>query len=241
MKKSLLSFLFASFIALVGNAQGIQILDMNGNDVTNGNFRPWQLVSGQEIGTHFKIVNTGQYDKDISLNIQTLNLPSDWNKSLCLIQCWPNNPPANFSYNIYSGATASDDLIMNITAGANLAEAFEYVVAVTDAGTGDALATIRMYGDAQTASIDAVKASEAKISFSPNPSSGLVNILYSTGLSKNSKVVVRDLTGRTIISQPLNGTQGTSSIDLSNQPAGIYLISMVNGGTTVSTQKLILR
>lgn len=241
MKKSLLTILFATFIALAGSAQGIAIIDMNGNDVTNGNFRPWQLVSGEEIGTHFKIVNTSQYDKDITLNIQSLDLPADWSKSLCLIQCWPGNPPANFSYNIYAGDTAADDLIMNITAGANLAESFEYVVAVVEVGSGDVLATIRMYGDAQTASVEAVKATEAKISFSPNPSSGLVNILYSTGLSKNSKVVVRDLTGRTIISQPLNGTQGTSSIDLSSQPAGIYLISMVNGGTTISTQKLILR
>src|SRR5690606_27690799 len=66
MKKSLLTILFATFIALAGSAQGIAIIDMNGNDVTNGNFRPWQLVSGEEIGTHFKIVNTSQYDKDIT-------------------------------------------------------------------------------------------------------------------------------------------------------------------------------
>lgn len=240
MKKLLLSILMFAVISIGSFAQ-ITILDMNGNDVTNGNFRPWQLVSGQEIGTHFKIVNSGQFDTDISLKITSLNLPSDWNKSLCLIQCWPNDPPANFSYSIMSGDTASDDLIMNLTGGANLAEAFEYVVAVTEFSTGNTLATVRMFGDAQTASVEAVKATETKMSFSPNPSNGLVNILYSTAFNKNSKIVVRDLTGRTITTQILQSTQGTSSIDLSSYPAGIYLISMVSGGSTVSTQKLILR
>lgn len=241
MKKILLLVLITGFMSVASYSQDIAIIDMNGNDVTNSNFRPWQLYPGQEIGTHFKIVNTGIYDRDISLKITNLNLPTDWSKSLCLIQCWPNNPPVNFSYSIFSGDTAAHDLIMNITAGANIADAFEYVVGVTDFANGDTLATVRMYGDAQTASIDAVKATETKLSFSPNPSSGLVNILYSTAQNKSSKVVVRDLTGRTIISQPLNGTQGTSSLDLSNQPAGIYLISMVSGNSTISTQKLILR
>lgn len=240
MKKQILLFILL-LSGIAGYAQGIAIIDMNGNDVTDGNFRPWQLYPNQEVGTHFQIVNTSAFDTDISLKITSLTLPQGWAKSLCLIQCWPDNPPVNFSYNIFSGDTASDDLIMNITAGNSTAEAFEYIVGVTNFATGDTLATVRMYGDAQTASVEAVKATESKLSFSPNPSNGLVNILYSTGLSKNSKVVVRDLTGRSIISQPLTGTQGTSSIDLSNQPAGIYLISMVNGGTTISTQKLILR
>jgi hypothetical protein len=75
----------------------------------------------------------------------------------------------------------------------------------------------------------------------PNPTNDNLTVLFT--VSKESNVVVRltDMKGREIYSQSVNQPRGEyrSNIDLSEQPKGVYMISVMSD-EGVTTRKVIL-
>jgi len=82
---------------------------------------------------------------------------------------------------------------------------------------------------------DIEELSESAFSIYPNPSSGLVNINFDNNAS--SRVNIHDINGKLIIGQNFENNQ--NQVDLSNQPKGVYLITINQEGRE-TTQKLIL-
>jgi len=81
----------------------------------------------------------------------------------------------------------------------------------------------------------------SKIQFSayPNPSNGLIQIEYSSGLEIEN-LVVTDIVGNVVKSVNLNSKEGRVNLDLSNQNSGIYFCSLVSDSNKLSSTKLIL-
>jgi hypothetical protein len=75
------------------------------------------------------------------------------------------------------------------------------------------------------------------VSVYPNPTTGIAN-LDLTGLSGSSDVMVTDINGRVILSTTV--AEGTSTIDLSGNAKGIYIINIVNGDSKY-TNKVVLQ
>jgi hypothetical protein len=73
-------------------------------------------------------------------------------------------------------------------------------------------------------------------SISPNPSNGVITINFTEQMDGN--VVIYDYQGREVFSN-LNSVLTTKTIDLSNEPAGIYLIK-VSGNEKVGYKQIIL-
>ncbi|MCD2260716.1 T9SS type A sorting domain-containing protein [Psychroserpens luteolus] len=73
----------------------------------------------------------------------------------------------------------------------------------------------------------------------PNPSKdGIFNIKSNDDFS-DVKVVVADLTGRIILSSTYKNLDSNVSVDLSNQPSGIYIINLQSNGKTIASKKAI--
>jgi hypothetical protein len=72
----------------------------------------------------------------------------------------------------------------------------------------------------------------------PNPTNGLLNIVFNTA-AEEAVIVVTDVAGKVVMTQQINGVQSGSvaGINLSNEAAGIYFVR-VQVGTVSSVQKI---
>lgn len=241
MKKQILALAFMVSGSLT-YAQGLRIAAVsNGSDVTNGNYEATNLVLDQEKAYSFYVINDGDYDINIHPEKTSVSAPNGWGMNFCLDQCWFDTPPQSYAYSIYAHDTASHQLKINITASGSTNMDFASVVTIQDKADANNKAFVRVWVNSFTAGSEIIKANDVNMLFSPNPSTGMVNINYDLGTASSGKIMIRDLTGRTILTRSIAQGSSNISMDLSTQPAGIYLVSLVAGGQTLTTQKLILK
>lgn len=79
------------------------------------------------------------------------------------------------------------------------------------------------------------------ISAYPNPASGNVTFTFSANDAVNGKIVIRNLVGETVRELNLSGTAGQVSFNVAELASGIYFYSLVSGGQTAATKKLVVR
>lgn len=81
---------------------------------------------------------------------------------------------------------------------------------------------------------------DAGITVYPNPSSGLVNVLFTAAGETKYKIVLTDITGRTIMSKELMASAGQNKIsfDLSKYADGVYFLSLADG-EKIETVKIV--
>lgn len=240
MKKQILALSFL-FSAALGYSQIRIVAVSNGNDVSNGNYEATNLTLGQEKAFSFYVINDGDFDINIHPEKTSVYAPNGWGMNYCLDQCWFETPPQSYSYSIYAHDTASHQLKVNVTANGSTNSDFSAVVTMHDKADANNKTFVRVWVNSLTAGSEVIKANDVNMLFSPNPSTGMVNITYNLGSSSNGKILVRDLTGRTVLTQAVSQGNSNAAMDLTAQPAGIYLVSLVAGGQTVTTQKLILK
>jgi hypothetical protein len=75
----------------------------------------------------------------------------------------------------------------------------------------------------------------------PNPADGFINIGWGTLLEPTGSVVIKDLTGRTVLNSiiTIDPTTIETSVNIGNLPGGVYFISIKNGSSN-HTEKLIV-
>ena len=73
----------------------------------------------------------------------------------------------------------------------------------------------------------------------PNPSTGLITIEINNPAQMNLRVEISDMAGRHIYSGSFNSIHVKEHLDLSNFPAGFYMVSLTSG-SMVKITKLIL-
>jgi hypothetical protein len=73
----------------------------------------------------------------------------------------------------------------------------------------------------------------------PNPSDGLINFESGGLITDPVTVKIMDFSGRILYSNPALSPDKVLSLDLSEYPAGIYILEMRSKGS-LFTQKLIL-
>jgi hypothetical protein len=81
----------------------------------------------------------------------------------------------------------------------------------------------------------------------PNPNNGRFTIQLAVGMDQSSVekalpvVEVYSLLGKNVLTETLRETKGNNTIDLSNQPAGVYIFRVINenDGTTASGKIVI--
>lgn len=76
----------------------------------------------------------------------------------------------------------------------------------------------------------------------PNPSQTWAAINYNLGQpAANAEVVVRDITGRTVISLKLQDQQGQKVLDTRQLAPGTYTVDLTNGDQHLQNTKLVVR
>ena len=98
-------------------------------------------------------------------------------------------------------------------------------------GTGDDFATIKYSQPLGINDID----NNLSLQLYPNPTSGIFTVV-SDNANSNSTISITNTLGQTIMEQKV--TAQKTKIDLSNQPSGIYFVTMSDGANGVVMQKV---
>lgn len=83
-----------------------------------------------------------------------------------------------------------------------------------------------------------VKKSTVQTEHYPNPTDGNVTFAYSLSKPGNGSIRVTDMKGREVYRKSINGLSGSQKeqINLSNQPAGTYILTLVHDGSTMTSR-----
>ncbi len=74
----------------------------------------------------------------------------------------------------------------------------------------------------------------------PNPANNAVTVRSNTPFIENSNVVLNDVFGRVVLSKMLAKIEIQSDMDITNIPAGMYILQINSENTTLFTEKLII-
>jgi hypothetical protein len=124
------------------------------------------------------------------------------------------SPPYSYSWN--SGQTTND--ITQIAGGA-------YYVTITDAAGCIQIDTFQV--DSEVSITELANKSE---NLYPNPNNGQFQVVTSETFGKDIQISVMDMNGRVVLTQ----SQGT--VNASEMSAGMYLVRVSNGTTSVTTK-----
>ena len=76
------------------------------------------------------------------------------------------------------------------------------------------------------------------VSAYPNPATSMVTVSYT--VEGDGAIVLHDVMGRKVMSQRVSGT-GTTQIDVTNLPKGIYLYGVESGNRQSAKNKLVVK
>ncbi len=144
-----------------------------------------------------------------------------------------------------------DDIVTNVVSfhdtlyvGGNFkvidGDSIAYLARWTGSSTPDTCSdpvTITTLGVGHTPEADA-----AQLSVSPNPSTGHYEIRYENSSSvHDAQLTVANTVGQTVLSRRLSSAGDTArlSLDLSAQPAGLYILRVTDAAGRVHTEKLV--
>jgi len=82
--------------------------------------------------------------------------------------------------------------------------------------------------------------SKGNIAISPNPATSSTQLLFTADMRGEAEVSVINLTGQTVYKKNISYVSGlnTDNIDVTNLPAGVYVVSL-KAGNTLLQNKLI--
>ena len=72
----------------------------------------------------------------------------------------------------------------------------------------------------------------------PNPAKGVVNFAWTAPAGSNAKVVITDMQGRILISQPMAGA--TQRVDIGKLVSGMYMAKLVTADGTIATGRFMV-
>lgn len=126
------------------------------------------------------------------------------------------------------GVRANAEAILNF-----VKNSFPYIGGEDILGAGKSLSSIK--SDKENPGNEII---EKEVDINPNPTSGMLNILSEVELEAG-KVRIYTMDGRLV--QDLNFVGTTKTVDLQDQPEGMYVIQVIEGGIIIKFDKIIIR
>jgi len=138
--------------------------------------------------------------------------------------------PYTYSWAPISATTSS---VSSLSAGT-------YTCTVTDANGCENYTTFDITGT--DAGINEVKGESGEVSIYPNPSNGQFTIQLAVGSGQLAVVEVYNVLGEEVLTETLRSSQGDNTLNMSNQPQGIYLYRVItNNGELIGEGKIIVQ
>ncbi|GJM32166.1 MAG: hypothetical protein DHS20C18_11670 [Saprospiraceae bacterium] len=201
-------------------------------------------------------ISDGTYEATTTFSIIVENTPTLPNLTFPADgSIFPNNPDITFLWDAVDGATsylfeiATDLNFANIVESVNTTGTFYSAENIEEEGTYFWRVTaLNNCGGATAAPLNFVyditnQTSELNgktINIMPNPTRGQLQILLSNGAGNDLKVDLFSIDGRQLQQHEFENGQLNMQLNLTNYPAGVYLLRMTEGKASVS-QRIVLQ
>jgi hypothetical protein len=131
-----------------------------------------------------------------------------------------------------AGGTTSESISRTYTAGTYYAQVYGW----NGANSATVCYTLRVQLGTASRGDDLITGDVQKVDVFPNPTKNVVNINL-TGFTGKSDVNLFDVNGRVVLRRIVSTTN--SQLDIAALPAGVYMMSIKNGGKEVKMTKII--
>jgi len=242
--KNLLLSIVASGAFFFASAQNIQIFTNTWDDVTDSTYE-YNLGSGIQTEVYLYTENLTDSAMNIGLKRYEINVPSGTQNYFCWFECYLPTPAgdqvfwpapdaieheADSVYNKFVGYHMPQGIVEDAT--------YRYVWFDEDNPMDSVSVDIVFKAPNSTA--EELALPSANINAWPNPANDVLTVDFNSKNTTNPTIVVRNLLGNQVAVEQLNGTNGQARIDVSELPAGTYLVSLQEGENRLSTKKVIV-
>jgi hypothetical protein len=249
MKRRLLSLFFLSAVALSGFTQNIELSDLQGN-VIPANSSTIQYVdpnAGFIYNTFLNVKNVGSATISVLCKkVQILMLDST-----AVAMCWagscyssetfvsPNAQPLDpgQTNSEFSGDYMSTKMSFNF----NVGESVVRWVFFNQDNVNDSVSVTIKYSTFGVGLEDGNVRQASLSNTYPNPASTNTSFGYSVPSGSDGMLIVRNILGSTMLSQPLTAGNGKYTVNTGNLSDGIYFYSLMIDGKISQTKKLIVK
>ena len=244
MKKFVLLLSLFSILILGINAQSLTLIDLEGNEVLNGQeFELLDIPTTEEITFHMKVQNSSENDLEVLVKKAYVAIVDSTMNMFCWGQCFgPDTYVASNAVTIVAGETTSDEFFSGhyMPLGHEGTSIIRYVFFDANNVNDSIYVTVKYVGG-----FTGINTPEDNFSISgiyPNPATSMANIDYSFADGFiDAKIFVNDLTGSRVKEIMLSGFSGTASFDVSDLRSGVYFYTLVRKGEILKTSKLIIK
>ena len=179
---------------------------------------------------HDTLTNAGGCDSIVTLTLTVNNLPTQ-----PTITHTGNTLTTTATGLHYQWQRNNSNLPGDTTSTLTLTQNGSYTLVITDAnGCSNTSAALQI----SNVGINELDGGNARITIHPNPTSGLCQISIEGISPAGSACIIQDMTGRTIRSIVLTGSD--TVFHTSDMTAGIYICTIVNDGKVAGIKKLVV-
>ena len=236
MKKALF---FALLVSCIGLAQGQQILSFSYNDtpVAEGDTLTLKAASNNELQFAPKIRNDELFNLVCIIECSKLNNTSSEIVSVCTgVICKDGYISAPFDLagnTTYNEAHIEFDVPADAPMGL-----FKIRVYDTAAPSTEATMYVKVYN--KNSNVGIANASNITLAAYPNPATSEVTVSYDLKES-NSSLVLYTVACKLVREIALNASEGSTRIDVSTLPSGIYMYGIKNSNGISGIKKLVVK
>lgn len=244
--KNLLS-LAALSLASLSFAQSFTISDKNGVDVTNNTVTVTgsanlYFPNDEPLKWQGKVSNETSLTKPVLVKRQVINVPGGSENQFCWsIQCYaPVTNQATDTVDIAGAATDESFYSYFFPGGNNGIWTIRYVF--FDASNPSDSAHVTLNFDVSGGTSIQNHTAKTLVPFGPIPANEVVFFNTSSlNLQGSENLHVFDLSGKTLLIQPLKKEQAQVQLPLDGIQSGLYLWSIVRGNNALGTGRLIVQ
>jgi hypothetical protein len=242
MKKIILSFLFASLVALTGYSQmSLSLSDSTGPIPNNSTVTYTGNSTTDEIVAYAFVTNNGTDPVPVKVKkVELYTLPGVTN-----VFCWglcfaPSVYISTTTITIDPGDTDSLDFTGHVMPGGVSGYTLMRYVFFDESHTTDSVC-FNVYFSHFPLSVGNILDQYGLSAAYPNPASGSVGFDVDLPSGSTGKIIIRNVVGNVVRELQTGNSQGKVQVDVSDLADGIYFYSLLVDGKTQATKKLVVR
>jgi len=243
MKKSLLSLLIISLISFTVFSQNLQILDHNGNDLSNTTYDKTGINTETVISIEFDIKNNSTSAIDIKIKKYEIDVTAGHDNFFCLGSCFP---PSVFespnSVTIDAGATLPGESGFSCDVEPNgIGGITTMAYTIFDANNENDSVHIIINFKIEPYSNSIFDLTGEFISKAyPNPATDFVSFDYNFNSNAKAGIKIHNMLGSEVMFIELTNSNNSITVPVGSLMEGVYFWSFIVDNKIIKTERLVI-
>jgi hypothetical protein len=250
MKKQLFALTILCLSLLKVGAQTIQLLDTTGGNLNVAQTSyTFTVANGNAANFMFNVKNTSSSSINVFVKKYVISNPGGNLTTFCIGSlCYGSSTTQSGSVTIGANstippahATGTFGLSTDFDAFASTGSAQVMYTIFNAANTSDSVSVVLNYNLTAAAGIESINTNYHVSNVSPNPASNNISLNYDLkNTSQLASIKIYNMLGTLVKTVALETYTNNAKIDITSLEEGMYFYSVVVGGKTVKTSRLVV-